>query len=60
MSRLEDLSIPDNFDYSRLKSLSHEAKEKLTKVKPESIKQAKNISGVNPSDINVLLVYMGR
>lgn len=60
LSRLEDLSIPDNFDYSRLKSLSHEAKEKLTKVKPESIKQAKNISGVNPSDINVLLVYMGR
>lgn len=60
LSRLEDLSIPDNFDYSRLKSLSHEAKEKLSKVKPQSIKQAKNISGVNPSDINVLLVYMGR
>lgn len=60
MSRLEDLNIPENFDYMKLKSLSHEAKEKLTRVKPQSIKQAKNISGVNPSDINVLLVYMGR
>ncbi len=60
MSRLEDLNIPDNFDYTKLKSLSHEAKEKLGRVKPQSIKQAKNISGVNPSDINVLLVYMGR
>lgn len=60
LSRLEDLSIPDNFDYTKLKSLSYEAKEKLMRLKPQSIKQAKNISGVNPSDINVLLVYMGR
>ncbi|MEQ9261978.1 MAG: tRNA uridine-5-carboxymethylaminomethyl(34) synthesis enzyme MnmG [Owenweeksia sp.] len=60
LTKLEDLSIPEDFDYSKLKSLSYEAREKLTKVKPVSIKQAKRISGVSPSDINVLLVYMGR
>lgn len=60
LNRLEDVVIPENFDYHKLKSLSHEAKEKLSNIKPGSIKQAKRISGVNPSDINVLLVYMGR
>lgn len=58
--RLADLKIPEYFDYSKLKSLSYEAREKLTEARPLSIKQAKNISGVSPSDINVLLVYMGR
>jgi tRNA uridine 5-carboxymethylaminomethyl modification enzyme len=60
LDRLENLNIPGDFDYSKLASLSLEAKEKLSKIKPESIKQAKRISGVSPSDINVLLVYMGR
>ncbi len=60
LSKLEDLSIPENFDYSKLKSLSYEAREKLGKIKPVNIKQAKRISGVSPSDISVLLVYMGR
>jgi tRNA uridine 5-carboxymethylaminomethyl modification enzyme len=58
--RLDDLSIPESFDYSRLKSMSFEAREKLAKVRPVSIKQAKAVSGVSPSDINVLLVFMGR
>lgn len=58
--KLDDLVIPKDFDYMRLKSMSYEAREKLGKLKPESIKQAKRISGVSPSDINVLLVYMGR
>lgn len=60
LNRLEDLKIPESFDYEVLKSLSTEAKQKLSKVKPVSIKQARKISGVSPSDINVLLVFMGR
>ena len=60
IDRLENLKIPANFDYHKLNSLSLEAREKLTAIRPGSIKQAKRISGVNPSDINVLLVYMGR
>ncbi len=58
--RLDDLSIPPDFDYSRLKSMSYEAREKLSRIRPSNIKQAKGVSGVSPSDINVLLVYMGR
>ncbi len=58
--RLDNLNIPNDFDYSKLKSMSFEAREKLNKVRPESIRQAKRVSGVSPSDINVLLVYMGR
>ncbi len=58
--RLDDLNIPKDFDYSKLKSMSFEAREKLDKVKPQNIKQAKSVSGVSPSDINVLLVFMGR
>lgn len=60
LDRLEDLLIPADFDYSKLKSMSFEAREKLSKTKPENIKQAKGISGVSPADISVLLVYMGR
>ena len=60
IDRLEDLKIPETFDYYKLKSLSYEAREKLTEIKPTSIKEAKKISGVSPADISVLLVYMGR
>ena len=60
LHRLEGIKIPDNFDYSRLKSLSFEAKEKLTQIKPVTISQASRISGVSPNDISVLLVFMGR
>jgi tRNA uridine 5-carboxymethylaminomethyl modification enzyme len=60
LNRLENVSIPSNFDYSKVKSLSIEARQKLTKIKPITISQASRISGVSPSDISVLLVYMGR
>lgn len=60
LNRLENLKIPKNFDYSKLKSLSFEAREKMTKIKPATVSQASRISGVSPSDISVLLVYMGR
>lgn len=60
LNRLENIKIPLNFDYSKLNSISTEAKQKLMKFKPETIGQASRISGVSPSDINVLLIYMGR
>jgi tRNA uridine 5-carboxymethylaminomethyl modification enzyme len=60
LTRLEDMKIPENFDYTKLKSLSFEAREKLNKIRPVSISQASRISGVSPNDISVLLVYMGR
>jgi tRNA uridine 5-carboxymethylaminomethyl modification enzyme len=60
LNRLENVLIPQSFNYSKVKSLSFEAREKLTKIKPTSISQASRISGVSPSDISVLLVYMGR
>lgn len=60
LNRLEHVVIPSTFDYSKVKSLSYEAREKLTKIQPTSISQASRISGVSPSDISVLLVYMGR
>ncbi|MBT6082273.1 MAG: hypothetical protein HOH06_04665, partial [Polaribacter sp.] len=52
--------IPQSFNYKKVNSLSHEAKEKLSKIQPTTISQASRISGVSPSDISVLLVYMGR
>ena len=58
--RLENVKIPANFDYSKLKSLSFEAREKLNNIQPVTIAQAARVSGVNPSDISVLLVYLGR
>jgi tRNA uridine 5-carboxymethylaminomethyl modification enzyme len=60
LQRLENVKIPENFDYSNLKSLSFEAREKLTAIQPVTIAQAARVSGVNPSDISVLLVYLGR
>lgn len=60
LNRLENVLIPSSFDYHKLGSLSFEAKEKLSKIKPTSISQASRISGVSPSDVSVLLVYMGR
>ena len=60
LNRLENVSIPSNFDYSKVKSLSIEARQKLTKIKPITISKASRISGVSPSDVSVLLVYMGR
>lgn len=60
LQRLEGVKIPKNFDYSLLKSLSAEAKNKLSTIRPETIAQASRISGVSPSDISVMLIYMGR
>jgi tRNA uridine 5-carboxymethylaminomethyl modification enzyme len=60
LQRLEHVKIPANFDYSKLKSLSYEAREKLKNIQPVNIAQASRISGVSPSDISVLLVFLGR
>jgi len=60
LSRLEYVKIPENFDYSQIKSMSMEAREKLKEIQPTSIAQASRISGVSPNDISVLLVFMGR
>jgi len=58
--RLENVSMPKNFDYDKIKSLSTEARQKLNKHQPETVGQASRISGVSPSDISVLLIFMGR
>lgn len=60
MSQLEDLLIPDNFNYDRVGSLSNEALQKFKKIKPRTLGQASRISGVNPSDVQILMVFMGR
>ncbi len=60
LTRLEDVKIPDGFDYELIKSMSIEAKQKLTKIRPITISQASRISGVSPSDISVLLIHLGR
>jgi tRNA uridine 5-carboxymethylaminomethyl modification enzyme len=60
MDLLEDLIIPENFNYEKLTSLSNEAKQKFIKIKPRTLGQASRISGVNPSDVQILMVYMGR
>lgn len=60
MSDLENMTIPANFDYSKLSALSNEALQKMKKIQPSTLGQASRISGVNPSDIQILMVYMGR
>ncbi len=60
MSNLEDLIIPERFEYGNINALSMEARQKLTAIKPRTLGQASRISGVNPSDVQILLVYMGR
>ncbi len=58
--RLEGTKIPNDMDYSKLSSLSNESKEKLNTIKPKTIGQASRISGIKPTDINILLIYLGR
>jgi len=60
MSQLEDLIIPDSFDYGKISSLSTEAQQKFKKIRPRTLGQASRISGVNPSDVQILMVFMGR
>ena len=60
LSKLEKITIPEDFDYTKLHSVSTEGREKLNEIKPKTIGQASRISGVSPSDINVLLIYIGR
>jgi tRNA uridine 5-carboxymethylaminomethyl modification enzyme len=60
MSQLENMVIPASFDYDRVAALSNEALQKFKKIKPSTLGQASRISGVNPSDVQILMVYMGR
>jgi tRNA uridine 5-carboxymethylaminomethyl modification enzyme len=60
MGQLEDLIIPESFSYDKLVSLSNEARQKFTKIRPRTLGQASRISGVNPSDVQILMVFMGR
>ncbi len=60
MSLMEDLIIPENFDYEKVSAVSKEALQKFKKVQPRTLGQASRISGVNPSDVQILMVYMGR
>ena len=60
MKQMEDLIIPDQFDYKKIQALSTEAREKLNRIKPQTLGQASRISGINPSDVQILMVFMGR
>jgi len=60
MIRLEKIKIPEGFEFNQLHSISTEGREKLNAIQPKTIGQASRISGVSPSDINVLLIYLGR
>lgn len=60
MGKLEDLTIPENFNYATISALSTEARQKFIRVRPRTLGQASRISGVNPSDVQILMVYMGR
>lgn len=60
MSQMEELMIPDSFDYDKVSALSNEALQKFKRIRPQTLGQASRISGVNPSDVQILMVYMGR
>jgi tRNA uridine 5-carboxymethylaminomethyl modification enzyme len=60
MGQMEDLEIPATFDFDRVQAIGNEAKEKLKKIQPRTLGQASRISGINPSDVQILMVYMGR
>ena len=60
MTQMEDLEIPVSFDFDRVQAIGNEAKEKLKKIQPRTLGQASRISGINPSDVQILMVYMGR
>ena len=60
MSQMEELQIPESFDYRKLVSLGNEAREKLSRIRPATLGQASRISGINPSDVQILMVFMGR
>ena len=60
MLKLEQKQIPDDIDYSKISNIASEARQKLNEVRPKSIGQAIRISGVNPADISILMVYMKR
>ena len=60
MSQMEELPIPKNFEYRGIQSLGNEAREKLSRIRPQTLGQASRISGINPSDVQILMVYMGR
>lgn len=59
LHRLENIKIPEDFDFNKIPSISAEAKQKLNYIKPKTIAQAGRISGVSPADVNVLLIYLG-
>lgn len=60
MKQMEELVIPEQFDYRKIQALSTEAREKLARIKPQTLGQASRISGINPSDVQILMVFMGR
>ena len=60
MTQMEDLEIPETFDFSKVQAISAEAKEKFKRIQPRTLGQASRISGINPSDIQILMVSMGR
>jgi tRNA uridine 5-carboxymethylaminomethyl modification enzyme len=60
MTTMDDQMIPNTFNYEKIASLSNEARQKFIKIKPQTLGQASRISGVNPSDVQILMVYMGR
>ncbi|WP_290713648.1 FAD-dependent oxidoreductase, partial [Flavihumibacter sp. CACIAM 22H1] len=60
MNQMESLEIPASFDYSKVAAISNEAREKLKRIRPATLGQASRISGINPSDVQILMVYMGR
>ena len=60
LATMEELLIPESFNYDKISALSNEALQKFKKIKPRTLGQASRISGVNPSDVQILMVYMGR